>query len=301
RRGLQARLLAGRLRLALPAQHGQGLLRTAARLWTRRGDAASALSRALQRDGPNRVARHDSGAGADHSGRQPQTRAVEDGNRWRADAVRSRTYAGQGYPADARVDGAFGNRAGRVDSAWAVADSGGCDARAGADLGAVLCVARAAGKVSRKFPRATSDRVSRLHGADGANDDALQDAGESPDRTREGRRRAPAPVRQLAKAYGSAGLLERRKHHARPPDRQDAETVRAQRAWRSGRRGLERLRPRSAAESVDPDRAQDRRRRARGRQGHQSRAGTSEAHSNHHDSSGSGRGERGGGGYRGNP
>src|SRR5208282_3052468 len=144
RRRLQARLLAGRLRLALPAQHGQGLLRTAARLRTRRGDAVSALSRALQPDGPNRVARYDSRPGADYSGRQPQTRAVEDCNRRCADAVRARTYAGQGSATDARVDRALGDRAGRVASARAVADSRGCDARAGADLGAVLCVACAA-------------------------------------------------------------------------------------------------------------------------------------------------------------
>src|ERR1019366_7285244 len=143
RRGLQARLLAGRLRLALPAQHGQGLLRTAARLWTRRGDAVSALSRALQRDGPNRVARHDSRSRADYSRRQPQTRAV-DCNRGRADAVRSRTYPGQGSPADAGMDGALGDRAGRVDSAWGIADSRGCDARARPDLGALLWVACAA-------------------------------------------------------------------------------------------------------------------------------------------------------------
>src|SRR5277367_5052137 len=37
RRKLQAGILAGRLRLALPAQHGEGLLRPTARLWTRRG------------------------------------------------------------------------------------------------------------------------------------------------------------------------------------------------------------------------------------------------------------------------
>src|ERR1039458_33516 len=122
RRGLQARLLACRLRLALPAQHGQGLLRTAARLWTRRGDAVSALSRALQRDGPSRVARHDSWSRAHYSGRQPQTRAV-DCNRRCADAFRSRTYAGQGYPADTRMDGALGDRASRVYRTWAVARS----------------------------------------------------------------------------------------------------------------------------------------------------------------------------------
>src|SRR5208282_2681502 len=205
RGGLQARLLAGGIRLALPAQHGQILLRTTARLWTRRGDAASALSRALQRDRPNRMARHDSRAGADDTGRQPQTRAVEDCQRRCADAFRSRTHTGQGYPADARGDAALGFCASRVDSAWGAADCRGCDARAGTDLGAVLCVACAARKISRKFRRATSDRVSRVHGADGANDDALQDTGESPDGTRGRGRRAPTPNHRLAQANSAAG------------------------------------------------------------------------------------------------
>src|ERR1017187_2681162 len=132
RRGLQARLLAGRLRLALPAQHGQGLLRTAARLWTRRGDAVSALSRALQRDGPNRVARHDSWSRAHYSWRQPQTRAVGC-NRRRAAALLPWSYAGQGYPADARRAGSLVDRVSRVYRTVAGADSRVGDVRAGAD------------------------------------------------------------------------------------------------------------------------------------------------------------------------
>ena len=68
--GFKLGILAGGLRLALPPQHGEGLLRTAARLRTGRGDALSEISRALQRDGPNRVARHDSRSRAHDSGRQ---------------------------------------------------------------------------------------------------------------------------------------------------------------------------------------------------------------------------------------
>src|SRR5260370_35467764 len=125
-------------------------------------------------------------------------------------------------------------------------------------------MARAARKISRKFYGANADRLSRVHGADGANDDALQGTSEGFERTSKCGWRTPASDDQLAPAHNPAGLLEQREHRAGPADRQDAETVRAQRAWRGGGRGLERLRPGSASESVDANRAKDRRRRARG-------------------------------------
>src|SRR5260370_31049783 len=121
------------------------------------------------------------------------------------------------------MDRALGNRNCRVDGAWRIADSRGRDAGARADLGALLCMARAARQISRKLFGANADRVSRLHGADGANDDALQNAGESPDRTRGQRRRTPTTDDQLAPPHRAAGLLGYRKHTARPPDAQYAD------------------------------------------------------------------------------
>ena len=126
-------------------------------------------------------------------GGSSDARDVEKRDRRHTDAFRSRTYPGDGSPADARMDDAIGNRDRRVDDTRRLDHSGGCDARARADLGALLCVACAARKISRQFHRAAADRVSCLYGPDGANDDALQNAGESPDRTRRRKRRAPTP------------------------------------------------------------------------------------------------------------